>query len=100
MFIIIITSIILWNRHPLERTGALTHGLIHLGWALDANNERMTDEGLAYLAYTHLSCHPERFVSALHTDDEDAFASMCRIADEYEAQDVRGWVARTKADPR
>ncbi|KAJ8612246.1 hypothetical protein CTAYLR_002886 [Chrysophaeum taylorii] len=41
--------------------GALTHGIIHLGWALAAGNRWMTVEGLAYLAFAHVSVHPGRF---------------------------------------
>ena len=39
---------------------ALTHGAIHLGWALDIKNEYMIIEGLAYMSYTFRSCYPER----------------------------------------
>jgi Questin oxidase-like len=40
--------------------GGFAHGTIHLGWALDAGSRWMTIEGLAYLAYSYRSCHPER----------------------------------------
>ncbi|MFJ8002086.1 HAD-IA family hydrolase [Streptomyces sp. NPDC096310] len=40
--------------------GALQHATIHLGWALDAGNRRMAIEGLAYLAFAYVDCHPER----------------------------------------
>ena len=40
--------------------GGFAHGAIHLGWALDAGSRWMTIEGLAYLAFSYRSCHPER----------------------------------------
>jgi hypothetical protein len=40
--------------------GSFTHATIHLGWALDAGSRWMAIEGLAYLAFSHVSCHPER----------------------------------------
>ncbi|MFE4055271.1 HAD-IA family hydrolase [Streptomyces sp. NPDC059096] len=40
--------------------GALQHATIHLGWALDAGNRRMAIEGIAYLAFAYVDCHPER----------------------------------------
>ncbi len=40
--------------------GAFTHAAIHLGWALDAGSRWMMVEGLAYLAFSSVSCHPER----------------------------------------
>jgi Questin oxidase-like len=40
--------------------GSFAHSTIHLGWALDAGSRWMTIEGLAYLAFSCLSCHPER----------------------------------------
>ncbi len=40
--------------------GAFTHATIHLGWALDINHRWMIIEGLSYMAYTYVSCHPDR----------------------------------------
>jgi hypothetical protein len=40
--------------------GSFTHATIHLGWALDAGSRWMAIEGLAYLAFSFVSCHPER----------------------------------------
>ncbi|APJ02815.1 questin oxidase family protein [Silvanigrella aquatica] len=40
--------------------GSLAHGTIHLGWALDIKNKCMISEGLAYICYSFLSCHPEK----------------------------------------
>ncbi len=39
---------------------ALTHSVIHLGWALDAENKCMIIEGIAYMVFSYISCHPER----------------------------------------
>lgn len=40
--------------------GAFTHAAIHLGWALDAGSRWMAIEGLAYLAFAYVPCHPDR----------------------------------------
>ena len=40
--------------------GSLTHGTIHLGWALLAEHEGMIVEGLAYMAYSYVPCHHRR----------------------------------------
>ena len=43
--------------------GALTHGIIHCGWGLASGSKWMTIEGLAYLAFSHVSVMPERYVT-------------------------------------
>lgn len=40
--------------------GSFTHATIHLGWALDISNRWMIIEGLAYMAFSYVSCHPEK----------------------------------------
>ncbi len=62
--------------------GSFTHATIHLGWALDAGSRWMAIEGLAYLAFSYLVCHPER----AHRKADSA----PRAADSLLAT-VRGW---------
>lgn len=38
--------------------GALTHGIIHLGWGVDAESPWMIQEGLAYLNFCYLPASP------------------------------------------
>ncbi|QRK04327.1 questin oxidase family protein [Archangium violaceum] len=61
--------------------GAFTHATIHLGWALDVNHRWMTIEGLAYMAFSYVSCHPERAsVKSDRYQGEQAVDSLLRIA--------------------
>lgn len=66
--------------------GAFTHAAIHLGWALDVGHRWMTVEGLAYLAFSSVSCHPERSTAAGGAGDagEMAVDSLLRIAGVWE----------------
>lgn len=59
--------------------GAFTHATIHLGWALDIGNRWMAIEGLSYMAFTYVSCHPER-ATAPATDDVSPVDSLLRLA--------------------
>eukprot|EP00892_Ulva_mutabilis_P004626 jgi/Ulvmu1/2535/UM139_0002.1 len=61
---------------------ALTHGIIHLGWGLDAASRWMTIEGLAYMAYTYLDVHPDRFTPAVHADTTP-LDTLLRVAAAY-----------------
>ncbi|MEU6224709.1 HAD-IA family hydrolase [Streptomyces sp. NPDC047042] len=60
--------------------GALQHATIHLGWALDAGNRWMAIEGIAYLAFAHVDCHPERTVVTDAYGPERPKDSLLRIA--------------------
>lgn len=66
--------------------GSFTHAAIHLGWALDIGNRWMTIEGLAYLAFSYVSCHPERALptrsdeNADRNSDAGAVDSLIRVA--------------------
>ena len=66
--------------------GALLHGTIHLGWALDAGHKGMTIEGLAYLAFSYVSCYPDRAFSESKSPsvDRTPLDSMKRIAAEWD----------------
>lgn len=65
--------------------GAFTHATIHLGWALDASNRGMAIEGLAYMAYTHVSTHPERLVRTGAAGVERPAEALLRILAAWEA---------------
>jgi hypothetical protein len=77
--------------------GAFTHATIHLGWALDVRNRWMAIEGLAYMAYTYVSCHPERNGSSKLKDfekDKNVLDSIFSIADVWEKNplELREWI--------
>ena len=86
--------------------GALTHGVIHLGWGLPYS-QWMSIEGLAYMTFAYLSAHPERFHmrvegSETHPSDSPiqnpALCSLLWVAGVWEAQDLaQRWIAQTKA---
>ncbi|HEX7852364.1 MAG TPA: questin oxidase family protein [Sphingobium sp.] len=69
--------------------GAFTHATIHLGWALDAGNRAMAIEGLAYMAYTYVSCHPERVRRDGGAGREGPVDSLLRIVALWE-KDAKG----------
>mmetsp|Transcript_16661 Transcript_16661/g.63360 ORF Transcript_16661/g.63360 Transcript_16661/m.63360 type:complete len:423 (-) Transcript_16661:337-1605(-) len=71
--------------------GAMTHGIIHLGWGLDVRNRRMILEGLAYMVHSGLSTHPERFVHRAE-NERTPFESFLRIADAERREGVRAQV--------
>jgi len=84
--------------------GRLMHGTIHLGWALDSGNRWMIIEGLAYMAFSYLSCHPERTYPATRgpTKDKSVLESLLRIADAWEADHgaLYGWREATLTDDK
>ncbi|MEV4506096.1 questin oxidase family protein [Streptomyces klenkii] len=83
--------------------GAFTHATIHLGWALDIDNRWMTIEGLAYMVFSYVPCHPER-ASTAHDGPADisAIQSLLRIASAWdEDRDaLRAWAQRTGTVPQ
>jgi len=66
--------------------GSFTHAGIHLGWGLDANNDCMIAEGLAYLAFSYIFWYPDR--SEPVADDGQAVESLLRIAEAWETDDA------------
>jgi hypothetical protein len=75
--------------------GALTHGIIHLGWAIDAENPWMIKEGLAYLNFCHV---PVASLESKAVVETDALSSFLRISMEWHAQDLGNtWIAPTRA---
>ncbi len=84
--------------------GSLMHGTIHLGWALDSGNRWMIIEGLAYMAFSYVSCHPERTYPATRgpAKDKSVLDSLFRIADAWEANRgaLHGWLEATLTDDK
>jgi hypothetical protein len=83
--------------------GAFTHAAIHLGWALDAGSRWMAIEGLAYMAFSYVTCHPERTFAPTANgarDDASPVDSLLRLADVWEKQhdELASWVAQALAD--
>lgn len=80
--------------------GALTHGIIHLGWALDAYDGEhpwMVIEGLAYINFSFLSVHPENFEHGA-IDEATPVDSLRRIAKVWEEENLADtWIAPAKA---
>lgn len=78
--------------------GALTHGIIHLGWSIDAGNDWMTIEGLAYLNYCHLGIEDEKFKEDA-VEEDSPMESMLRIAEKWKSEDLKEtWIEETKAE--
>jgi hypothetical protein len=83
--------------------GSLTHAAIHLGWALDAGSRWMTIEGLAYMAFSYVSCHPERARPA-GGPTEQPVDTLLRVACEWERDHdalrdhIEALIADTSAD--
>lgn len=79
--------------------GALTHGIIHLGWALDAYDGKhpwMVIEGLAYINFAYLSVHPEKFQHSA-IDESLPAESLCRIAKIWQQENLADtWIAKAK----
>ncbi|MER5768591.1 questin oxidase family protein [Streptomyces sp. NPDC001985] len=65
--------------------GAFTHATIHVGWALDAGSRWMTVEGLAYMAFSSVDCHPERMSpDTADSAGETPVDSLLRFAGAWE----------------
>lgn len=78
--------------------GAFTHATIHLGWALDAGNRDMAIEGLAYMAYTHVSVRPERTHRSGAAGRERPVEALLRILAAWEADDAGRAAIRSRLD--
>ncbi|QPJ62304.1 MAG: questin oxidase family protein [Candidatus Nitronauta litoralis] len=66
--------------------GSLMHGTIHLGWGLDSGNRWMIIEGLAYMAFSYVSCQPEKIFSSTFDSEADKsiLGSLLHMAEEWE----------------
>ena len=84
--------------------GALMHGTIHLGWALDSGNRWMIIEGMAYMAFSYVPCHSEKTFPATRgpVADNSVLDSLLGIADAWDAdrEALRGWLETTLADEK
>lgn len=78
--------------------GALTHGIIHLGWAIDANSPWMIAEGLAYLNFCHLGVYPEKLKTASQdTAAAEPMDSYLNVAKKFEEDNLQQeWVEKAK----
>lgn len=83
--------------------GSFTHAAVHLGWALDAGSRWMAVEGLAYLAFSYVSCHPERAVPMRNEPAKDRrpIDSLLRAVDTWEndRDALRHWVSEVTRGP-
>jgi hypothetical protein len=77
--------------------GALTHGIVHLGWALDADSPWMVCEGLAYLNFCHIGVDETKFQDH-QSKEASLYDSLIRVASAFESQNLQeNWVETTKA---
>lgn len=77
--------------------GALTHGIIHLGWAIDSENTWMIIEGLAYLNFAYVGMPENSLVSGAHSD-ATALDSLTRVAKEFQEKRLQQtWIEATKS---
>ena len=92
--------------------GSLTHGIIHLGWAIDAHkadseattfplhqsSQWMILEGLAYLNFCHVGIDPALFDwKANDNSDTTPMESFQRVATIFESDNLKEtWVHRVK----
>ncbi len=79
--------------------GSLMHGTIHLGWALDSGNRWMIIEGLAYMAFSYLSCQPEKTFPSPREPvaDKSVLDSLLHIAEAWEGDGkaLHNWLEET-----
>lgn len=77
--------------------GALTHGIIHLGWGIDAQSDWMTIEGLAYLNFCHLGVDDSKLKDNM-VDENTPMESMLRISQQWSKMNLgQSWIAEAKA---
>lgn len=81
--------------------GSLTHGTIHLGWALLAEHDGMIVEGLAYMAYSYVPCHYHRARPEPGLEEMTPFESLLRLARCWQRQpaEMRAWQSATIDTP-
>lgn len=78
--------------------GALTHTIIHAGWAIDAGSPWMIAEGLAYLNFAHVGLADSQLVWDKHMNDATPMESLQRVAETWHSENLgETWVAKAKA---
>jgi len=78
--------------------GSLTHGIIHLGWGVDAGSTCMITEGLAYLNFCALGVEPSYIKMDSFPDESTPIESMVRIAKTWKDEHLQQtWVQRAKS---
>jgi len=84
--------------------GSLMHGTIHLGWALDSGNRWMVIEGLAYMAFSYLTCQPEKTYPSTRKSnaEESVLDSLLHIAGawEEEGEALHNWLEATLSNEK
>jgi len=83
--------------------GSLMHGTIHLGWALDSGNRWMIIEGLAYMAFSYMSCQPEKTfpLSPEPVAEESVLDSLLHIAEAWEdGESLHNWLEATLSNDK
>jgi hypothetical protein len=85
--------------------GSLMHGTIHLDWALDSGNRWMIIEGLAYMAFSYVSCNFDKTFPVTRRGqvaDKSVMDSLLRIADAWDAdrEALHGWLEETLANEK
>jgi hypothetical protein len=80
--------------------GALMHATIHMGWALNSGNRWMIIEGVAYMAFSYVSCRTEKNFPIPR--DNTALESLLSLADAWndDSEALRGWLESTLADEK
>ena len=78
--------------------GALTHAIIHLGWAIDAASPWMITEGLAYLNFAYIGLDVSNLRFDVH-NESDPMESLVRVAKLYKELELETkWIKRVKAE--
>ncbi|MBV4412913.1 questin oxidase family protein [Enterobacteriaceae bacterium YMB-R22] len=76
--------------------GAFTHATIHLGWGLDYGHPRMITEGLAYMVFSWVSCHPQRQHDSERVAGANAIESLIAVVKmlEQDPAAFQAWAAQ------
>ncbi len=80
--------------------GSFTHATIHLGWALSVSHHFMIIEGVAYMAFSYVSCHPERINTDNTELESSPVESIIRIGNYWEEkkEHLSNWVKNNLED--
>ncbi|WP_186645551.1 questin oxidase family protein [Fluviispira vulneris] len=80
--------------------GSLAHATIHLGWGLSVNNRCMMIEGLAYMAYSFISCQPECLFKKQSSNEKFVIDSILNIAEKWDNnfEELHNWAESLISD--